>query len=78
MLYKIGVIKNFAQFPKKHLRGSLFLNKVYRPTTLLEKRLRLIGFAVNFAKLLRTTLFYGAPPAASYKFKLRHKFNSTF
>ena len=30
MLYKIGVLNNFARFTGKHLRWSLFLNKVGR------------------------------------------------
>ena len=38
---KKGVLRNFAKFTGKHLRQSLFLNKVagLRPATLLKKRL---------------------------------------
>ena len=39
---KIGVLKNFAKFTRKHLRRSFYVNKVVvrRPTTLLKKRLK--------------------------------------
>ena len=45
-------LKNFAYFTGKHLRWSLFFNKVasLRPLALLKKR----TFSVNFAKFLRT------------------------
>ena len=55
---KKGVVENFAKFTGKHLRQSLFFNKVagLSPTTLLEKRLWHSYFPVNFAKLLRKPL----------------------
>ena len=55
---KKGVVENFAKFTGKHLRQSLFFNKVagLSPTTLLEKRLWHCYFPVNFAKLLRKPL----------------------
>ena len=48
---KKGVLRNFAKFTGKHLRQSLFLNKVaaMRPVTLLKKRLWHRFFYVNFA-----------------------------
>ena len=51
-----GVLRNFAKFTGKHLRQSLFFNKVavLRPATLLKKRLWHRCFPVNFAKFLRT------------------------
>ena len=51
-----SVLKNFAKFTGKHLRQSLFFNKVtgLRPATLLKKILWHRCFPVNFAKFLRT------------------------
>ena len=56
---KKGVLRNFAKFTGKHMRQSLFFNKVasLRPVTLLKKRLWHRGFPVNFAKFLRTSFF---------------------
>ena len=56
VLYKIGVLKNFAKFTGKHLYWILFFNKVtgLRHAALLKKRLRHMCFPVNFAKFLRT------------------------
>ena len=53
---KKGVFRNFLKFTGKHLRQSLFFNKVVdlRPVTLLKKRLWHRCFPVNFAKFLRT------------------------
>ena len=38
---KKDVLRNFAKFTRKHLRQSVFINKVagLRPATLLKKRL---------------------------------------
>ena len=51
-----GVPWNFTKFTEKHLRQSLFLNKVtgLSPATLLKKRLWCRCFLVNFAKFIRT------------------------
>ena len=56
---KKGVLRNFPKFTGKHLRQSLFFNKVagLRPATLLKKRLWHRCFHVNFAKFLRTPFF---------------------
>ena len=53
--------KNFAKFTGKHLRHSLFFNKVagLKPATLLKKSLWHNCFPVDFAKFLRT------PPVAA-------------
>ena len=56
VLYKKGVLKNFANFTGKHLCQSLFFNKV-RPGTLLKRGLWHRCFPVNFAKFLRTPFF---------------------
>ena len=60
---EIGVLKNFTKFKGKHLRQSVFLNKVagLKPATLLKKRLWCRCFPANFVKFLRTT-FYRTPP----------------
>ena len=59
---KKSVLRNFARFTGKHLRYSVFFNKVaglkvagLRPVTLLKKRLWHRCFSVNFAKFLRTS-----------------------
>ena len=56
---KKSVLRNFAKFTGKHLRQSLFFDKVagLRPVTLLKKRLWHSCFPVNFAKFLRTPFF---------------------
>ena len=53
------VLRNLGKFIGKHLRQSLFLNKVadLRPATLLKRRLWRRCFLVNFAKFLRTPFF---------------------
>ena len=51
VLYKKGVLKNFAKLTGKHLCQTLFFNKV---TTLFKKRLWHRCFPVTFAKSLRT------------------------
>ena len=56
-----SVPKNFTKFTRKHLRRSLFFNKVPGPRTAtsLKKRFRHSCFLLNFAKFLRT-FFYRA------------------
>ena len=51
-----GVFENFANFTGKHLCWSLFFTKlqVFRPATLLKKRLLHRCFPVKFEKFLRT------------------------
>ena len=53
---KKGVLRNFAKFTGKHLRQSLFFNKVarLRLATLLKKRLWHRYFPVNFMEFLKT------------------------
>ena len=69
VLYKKGVLTDFAKFTGKHLCHSLFFNKVtaLKPVTLLKKRISHRCFLVNFAKSLRT-FFYGTPPVAASGF----------
>ena len=56
---KKGVLRNFTKFTGKHLRQSLFFNKVagLRPVTLFKKRLWHRCFPLTFAKFLRTPFF---------------------
>ena len=56
MFFKVGVLKNFANFTWKHILKSLF-NKVagLRSCNFIRKRLRHRCFAVKFEEFLRTT-----------------------
>ena len=56
---KNGVLRNFTKLTGKHLRQSLFFNKVVglRPATLLKRRLWHRCFPVNFEKFRRTPFF---------------------
>ena len=56
---KNGVLRNFTKLTGKHLRQSLFFNKVVglRPATLLKRRLWHRCFPVNFVKFRRTPFF---------------------
>ena len=60
MFFKIGVLKNFSMFAKKHLCSSLFLIKLgpWRPAFLLKKRFQHRCFPVNIAKFLRTAFLW--------------------
>ena len=55
VFYKKGILKIFAKFTGKHLRQSLFFNKVgdLSLVTLLKKRLWHSCFPVNLSKFLR-------------------------
>ena len=55
--------RNFAKLTEKHLRQSLFFNKVagLRPEILFKKRLWHRCFPVNFAKFLRTLFLQNTP-----------------
>ena len=74
MFFKIGVLKNFVIFKRKHLRRSLFLIKLQ--AIRLQKRLEHMYFPVNIAKFLRTAfviehlwcLFLKRTPSLSYLF----------
>ena len=58
VFFKIGVIKHFAIFTRKHLCWSLFLIKlqIWRAATLL-KRLQHRYFSANIAHFFRTAFF---------------------
>ena len=67
---KKGVLRNFATFTGKHLRQSLFFNKVacLIPATLLKKTLKHRCFPVNFEKFLRTPLVAASEYLVSVSF----------
>ena len=53
MFFKIGVLKDFANFTEKHLCWSLFLiKKAWKPAPLLKKESRL--FFANIAKFFKS------------------------
>ena len=60
VFWRKGVLRNFERFTGKHLRHSLFFNKVASPRTATLSKRRLWHsrcFLVNFAKFLRTPFF---------------------
>ena len=59
MVFKLGVLKNFAIFSRKHLPWSLFLIKLHALKTcnFIKKRLQHRCFPVNIGKVLRTPIF---------------------
>ena len=71
---KIGVLKIFTKFTGKHLRQSLFFNKVagLRPATLSKKRLWC--FPVNSVKFLRTPFLQNT--SGRLLFELINRFDS--
>ena len=58
VLYDIGVLKIFAKLTGKHLRQSLFFNKIagLRPATLLKKRFWHM-FSCEFCQIFKKTFF---------------------
>ena len=62
---KIGVLKNYANFTRKHLYRSLFFSGL-RPAVLIKKRPRHKCFPVNFAKFLRMPFFIEHMTASDY------------
>ena len=59
LLYKKGVLKILAKIRGKHLRQSVFFNKVagLRPATLLKKRLRHRVFLCECSEIFKNTFF---------------------
>ena len=55
MLCKKGVFRNFAKFTGKHLRLSLFLNKV---AGLSKKETQAQLFSSEFCEISNNTFFY--------------------
>ena len=77
VLHKKIVLKNFTRFTGKHLRWSLFFNKVagLRPATLLKKRLWYRCFPVDFGKFLRTSCFKNTAKRSSVSFGWERRLN---
>ena len=62
IFYKIGVLKNFANFAGKHLYRSLFF--AGRSITLLKKTLRNRCFSDEFYEIFKSTFYKEKPPMA--------------
>ena len=64
-----GVLRNFAKFTGKHLRQSLFLNKVagLRPEVcnFVEKETLVQVFSCEFCKISENIFSYRTPPVAA-------------
>ena len=58
-LFQKGVLKNFANFRRKHLCRSLILKNVggFKSGILTKKKLRHKYFPVNFSKIFKNTYF---------------------
>ena len=67
---KKGALRNFAKFTGKHLRQSLFFNKIedLNPATSSKKSLWHRCFPVNFAKFLRTSFLQNTSAGCFYVF----------
>ena len=70
MFCKKEVLENFTKFIGKHLRQSLFFNKVasVRLTTLLEKRLCTALVSCEFCEHFKNTFFQRTPLMAASKY----------
>ena len=68
MFFRIGVLNNFANFTRKHLCWSLFINNVadLKTYNCLKKRLHHKCFSAKFVTFLRTPFFYRTPPVAAF------------
>ena len=66
MFFKIGDLKNFANFTAKHLRWSLFSIKFqsWRPATLLKRGCNTGAFLWNLQNF-KKTFFYRTTPVAA-------------
>ena len=66
IFFKIGVLKNFAKFTRKHLWWRFFLIKLqtWRPATLL-KRDSNTGAFLRYLRNFWDYLFYGTPPVSA-------------
>ena len=66
VLYKKGILRNFAKFTGKHLCQRVFFNKVagLSPATLLRNSLARV-FSCEFNEISLNTSFYRTPPVAA-------------
>ena len=63
MFFKIGVLKNFANFIGKHQCWSIFLIKL-QVWTLLKRDFRQL-FSCEISDIFKNTFFYRTPPVAA-------------
>ena len=56
-----GVLRNFAKFTGKHLRQSLYFNKVAEASNFIKIETLVQVFPVNSAKFLRTPFLQNMP-----------------
>ena len=74
MFFKIGVLKNFANFTGKHLRWSLFLIKLEAQTcNFIKKRLQNRCFPVKFAKFCKHLFLQKISGGCFRKLKYKRK-----
>ena len=64
MFFKIGVIKNFANFTGKHLRWSLFLNKLQACLQLFKKETPAQVFSCEICEIFKDIFCYRTPTVA--------------
>ena len=62
LLFKIGVLKNFANFTGEHLCWSLFLTKFF---TDFIKNTPTQVFSCEICKIFKITFFHRTPPVAA-------------
>ena len=63
MFYEKGVFKNIEKFTRKHLRLSLFFNKVARlsPAILFKKETLAQVFSSEYWEIFKNTVFNRTP-----------------
>ena len=66
MFLKMGVLKIFENFARKHLRWSLFWIKLqtFRPATLLKRDSNTV-VSCEISQIFNNIFFYGTPPVAA-------------
>ena len=62
IFFKLGVLKNFGNFTRKHLSWSLFLIKRLQ---LYEKETPTQVFSCEITEIFKNTFFYGTPQVAA-------------
>ena len=63
VLYKKGVLRNFAKFTGKHLCQSLFFNRNF-----IKKETLAQVFYCEFCEISKNTFSYGTPPVAASRY----------
>ena len=69
MLFKIGVLKDFAVFTGKHMCLSLFLIKLqaFGPATILNETPKQV-FSCEYCEIVKNSFVYRTPPVATSGF----------